>query len=75
MPLSLYLQACGSAAAQDAVSALDPDTDKAMGELLSYWTRTDRAHDQESAHKRHFLLESSGLAFETFLWGKYSFVA
>lgn len=33
LPLSLYLQACGSAAARDAVSALDPDTDKVMGKL------------------------------------------
>ena len=33
LPFGLYLQACGSAASRDDVSALDPDTDKAMGEI------------------------------------------
>ena len=33
LPFSLFLQACGSAASRADVSALEPDTDKAMGEL------------------------------------------
>lgn len=33
LPFSLYLQACGSAASRDDVSALHPDADKTMGEL------------------------------------------
>ncbi len=33
LPFGLFLQACGSAASRDAVSALDPETDKAMGKL------------------------------------------
>jgi len=32
LPLSLFLQTCGTSASRDAIAELDPDEDKVMGE-------------------------------------------
>ena len=32
LPLSLFLQVCGTAAAKDVISELDPDDDRPMGD-------------------------------------------
>ena len=47
LPLGLFLQACGSAASREAVSALKPDTDKAMGKLPANLPEFVRASDDE----------------------------